>query len=165
MAAIYLGINADCTLRVVRMWAIPAVITGTIPVQLYVTAILNRVFHPTVLLDSGVCSNVTRDPDPETKDGMRYLTVFITFLLAPLVALAAQSATRTTPEAPSRVIAARQGIVTPPPCEAVDPPPTEEETATLFDLFVEAFITEADLSEAFKYIANDYIVSPPSKLL
>ncbi|MBE3044731.1 hypothetical protein IMZ48_19650 [Candidatus Bathyarchaeota archaeon] len=86
-------------------------------------------------------------------------------MLAPLVALAAQSGTRTTAEAPSRVIAARQGIVTPPPCEAVDPPLTEEETAALFDLFVEAFITEADLSEAFKYIANEYIVSLPCPIL
>lgn len=92
---------------------------------------------------------------------MPYLTVFTTLLLAPLVALAAPSGTGTAVEAPSRVIAARQGIVTPLPCEAIDPPPTEEETAARFDLFVQAFITEADLSEAFKYIANEYIVGFP----
>ena len=92
-----------------------------------------------------------------TEKEMRYLTVF-TLLLAPLAALAAPSGTGTAVEAPSRVIAARQGVVTPPPCELMEPPPTEEETAARFDLFVQAFITEADISEAFKYIANDYIV-------
>lgn len=80
------------------------------------------------------------------------------FILAPLAALAAPSGTGTTVDHPSRVIAARQDVVTPPPCEAMDPPPTEEETEARFDLFVQAFINEADLSEAFKYIANDYIV-------
>ena len=89
---------------------------------------------------------------------MRYLTVFTTLILAPF-ALAAPSGTGTTVEAPSRVIAARQGIVTPAPCERQDPPPTEEETEERFDLFVQAFINEADLSEAFKYIVDDYIVS------
>lgn len=88
---------------------------------------------------------------------MRLLTAGL-FILAPLAGLAAPSGTGTTVEHPSRVIAARQGIVTPPLCEAMDPPPTEEETEARFDLFVQAFINGADLSEAFKYIANDYIV-------
>lgn len=90
---------------------------------------------------------------------MRHLAA-VTALLAPL-AVAAPGGTVTAVEPPTRVLVARQGIVTPPPCEAMDPPPTEEETEARFDLFVEAFINEADLSEAFKYIANDYIVSLP----
>lgn len=82
-------------------------------------------------------------------------------LVLSTLAAAAPSGTGAAVEPPSRVIAARQGIITPPPCEAMDPPPTEEETEARFDLFVQAFINEADLSEAFKYIANDYIVSLP----
>lgn len=89
---------------------------------------------------------------------MRFLTAFA-LLLAPLGALAAPSGTNVAVEAPSRVLAARQGVVTPPPCEPFDPPPTEEETEARFDLFVDAFIREADLSEAFKYIGSVYIVS------
>lgn len=91
---------------------------------------------------------------------MRCLTIFTTLLLAPL-ALAAPAGTGTTFEAPSGVIAARQGAVAPEPCQRQDPPPTEEETEALFDLFVQAFITEADISEAFKYIVDDYIVGCP----
>lgn len=89
---------------------------------------------------------------------MRYLAVFTTFLLAPLAALAAPTGTATAVEAPSRVIAPRQGIVTPEPCQRMDPPPTEEETEARFDEFVQAFIVEADISEAFKFIVEDYIV-------
>lgn len=85
----------------------------------------------------------------------------ITAALAPLVA-AAPSGTAIAIEPPTRALVARQGVVTPPPCEAIDPPPTEEETEARFDMFVEAFINVPDISEAFKYIANDYIVSTPS---
>ncbi|SPO07035.1 uncharacterized protein DNG_09729 [Cephalotrichum gorgonifer] len=91
---------------------------------------------------------------------MRSLTVVAALLLSPF-ALAAPSGTGTAVEAPSRVIAARQGIVTPEPCQRQDPPPTEEETEALFDQFVQAFITEADISEAFKYIVEDYINHNP----
>lgn len=84
----------------------------------------------------------------------------VTALLAPFAA-AAPRGTATAIEPPTRALEARQGVVTPPPCEAMDPPPTEEETEARFDMFVEAFINEADISEAFKYIANDYIVSVP----
>ena len=83
------------------------------------------------------------------------------FILAPFAVLAAPSGTERTVDHPSRVLSALQGVVTPRPCETMEPPPTEAETEARFDLFVQAFINEADLSEAFKYIANDYIVSFP----
>jgi hypothetical protein len=84
---------------------------------------------------------------------MRF-TVLIAALLAPLVVL-------TTPvELYSRsdLITARQARPTkPPPCVRVMNT-TEAQTATRANAFAQAFIYKKDISEAFKYIAKDYIV-------
>lgn len=62
-------------------------------------------------------------------------------------------------EAPSRVIQARQAVVTPPPCVALSPPPSEEETEARFEIFGDAFIVEKNLTNAFEYISSNYKVS------
>lgn len=62
-------------------------------------------------------------------------------------------------EKPSPVIHARQAVVTPPPCVAISPPPTEEETQARFTIFGDAFLVEKNLTRAFEYISSTYIVS------
>ena len=81
-------------------------------------------------------------------------------LAAPLAAVAAPSPTRTTTsfDLASKVLASRQAMKPPPFCVRQDPPPSEEETEKLFDAFAEAFITKNNITEAFTYIAEDYIV-------
>ncbi|KAK2806753.1 hypothetical protein FQN50_005753 [Emmonsiellopsis sp. PD_5] len=95
---------------------------------------------------------------------------FFTLLLAPLTALAAPSpnprpntGTGTAISAPpSKVINARQGaVVTPPPCVAMDPAPTEAETEARFDIFAEAFLVRKNLTEAFEFISSTYINHNP----
>jgi hypothetical protein len=81
-------------------------------------------------------------------------------LAAPLAAVAAPSPARTTTsfDLASKVLASRQAMKPPPFCVRQDPPPSEEETEKLFDAFAEAFITKNNITEAFTYIAEDYIV-------
>lgn len=60
---------------------------------------------------------------------------------------------------PTPVIAARQSVVTPPPCEAIDPPPSAAETEERFNEFADAFLVEKNLTHAFEFISSTYIVS------
>lgn len=62
------------------------------------------------------------------------------------------------PHPPTPVIAARQSLTTPPPCEAMDPPPSAAETEERFNEFADAFLVEKNLTHAFAFIAEDYIV-------
>lgn len=76
-------------------------------------------------------------------------------------ALAAPSPVDVALEPPTRVINAKRAVVTPPPCKAISPPPTEAETEARFDKFGDAFIVKKNLTEAFEYISSTYIVGPP----
>ena len=86
-----------------------------------------------------------------------------------VLALAGASVASTIPrdeagEAPSRVIQARQAVVTPPPCVALSPPPSEEETEARFEIFGDAFIVEKNLTKAFEYISSNYKVGSLASL-
>lgn len=76
----------------------------------------------------------------------------VALLVAPLVAVA----TRTGQ--PGH-LGAKQANGAPTPCVRIDPPPSQEETDARFNTFVDAFVGPSkSLFEAFKYIAEDYIV-------
>ncbi|KAI1243978.1 hypothetical protein MGN70_013846 [Eutypa lata] len=72
-------------------------------------------------------------------------------LLAPLGALAG----------PMSRLSSRQ-LEQPPPCVREDPPPSEAETKARFDKFANAFIVTKNITEAFLYIADDYINHNPA---
>ena len=76
---------------------------------------------------------------------VRFTTLAL--LLAPLGALAGPCA--------------RQ-LQQPPPCVRQDPPPSVEETAFRAAEFAEAFIVEKDITRAFEFIVEDYIVREDS---
>jgi hypothetical protein len=63
---------------------------------------------------------------------------------------------------------ARQRTATappPPPCVRKSPPPSEAETEARFDAFVQAFVgPNKNITLAFTYIANDYIVRLQNRL-
>ncbi|PKS05510.1 hypothetical protein jhhlp_008888 [Lomentospora prolificans] len=91
-----------------------------------------------------------------------HFSTLCALLTAPLAAVAAPSPTRTTSfDLASKVLAARQGMQPPPFCVRQDPAPTEAETEELFNAFAEAFITKNNITEAFTYIAEDYINHNP----
>lgn len=83
---------------------------------------------------------------------MRALTsVLVAVLASPLAVVAAPTGNTN--------VAARQAPVKPTPCVRQDPSPSEEETAALFDDFVDKFVGEnKSIAKAFEYIAEDYIV-------
>lgn len=84
---------------------------------------------------------------------MRFTTL-VCAMLAPLIALAAPAEIHSR----SDILAARQARPTKPaPCVRVMNT-TEAQTATRAEAFAQAFIYKKDISEAFKYIAKDYIV-------
>lgn len=86
---------------------------------------------------------------------MRALSLLVV-LSGSWVALAAPSRGLSTS---SHALSERQARNAPPPCERADPEPTEEETKERFDKFANAFIVTKNITEAFEYIAEDYIVS------
>lgn len=61
---------------------------------------------------------------------------------------------------PSPIINARQAVVTPPPCVALSPPPSEDETEERFIIFGDAFLVEKNLTKAFEYVSATYKVHP-----
>ena len=93
---------------------------------------------------------------------MRFF-ILSSLLIAPLAVLATPSPV-VDPRAPSRVVEAR-AVVTPPPCKAISPPPTEAETKARHDAFASAFLVRKNLTEAFTYISSTYIVRPLFPLL
>ncbi|KAJ0107251.1 hypothetical protein J7T55_007621 [Diaporthe amygdali] len=82
-----------------------------------------------------------------------------TFLLSFLSALALPALAR--PEPPTRVLAARQSVVTPPPCKAISPPPTAAETEERFNKFANEFLVTKNLTAAFEFISSTYINHNP----
>lgn len=78
-------------------------------------------------------------------------------VLSALVAVAAAVVPPHQP--PTPVLAARQSVVTPPPCEPMDPAPSAEETEQRFNEFADAFLVEQNITRAFEYISSTYIVS------
>lgn len=86
-------------------------------------------------------------------------TSLIYLLASPIACLASVLVYAMAEEPPSRVIQARQAVVTPPPCVALSPPPSEEETEARFEIFGDAFIVEKNLTKAFEYISSNYKVS------
>ncbi|KAK4455104.1 hypothetical protein QBC34DRAFT_465050 [Podospora aff. communis PSN243] len=85
------------------------------------------------------------------------IAIFASFLLAPLAALAApaQGASGTLRTPRTRSIEIRQ-VVTPAPCVALNPPPTEDQMKARFDAFANAFLVTKNLTEAFSYISKSY---------
>ncbi|KAH8788243.1 hypothetical protein F5883DRAFT_657880 [Diaporthe sp. PMI_573] len=65
------------------------------------------------------------------------------------------------PEPPTRVLAARQSCVTPPPCQAINPPPTAAETEQRFNKFADEFLVKKNLTAAFEFISSTYINHNP----
>ncbi|KAI1385163.1 uncharacterized protein F4822DRAFT_412207 [Hypoxylon trugodes] len=73
-------------------------------------------------------------------------------LLAPLGVIAAP---------PPKLHDAGSNVVIPPPCIAMDPPPSEDETQMRFGKFAYAFIIKKNLTEAFEYVSSTYINHQP----
>lgn len=80
-----------------------------------------------------------------------------TALVVPLLTALALPASA-LPEPPTRVLAARQSVVTPPPCKAISPPPTAAETEQRFNTFADEFLVKKNLTAAFEFISSTYIV-------
>jgi hypothetical protein len=69
------------------------------------------------------------------------------------------------PEPPTKVLTARQSCVTPPPCQAISPPPTAAETEERFNKFADQFLVKKNLTAAFEFISSTYIVRHAHKYL
>lgn len=81
-------------------------------------------------------------------------SIVLSMLLAPLCAVAAP----TSIDARELSLSARQSPAKPKPCEPIVPTPTEEETEARHDKFAQAFIYKKNITEAFEYISQGYIV-------
>ncbi|KAI5859965.1 hypothetical protein GGS23DRAFT_599895 [Durotheca rogersii] len=96
---------------------------------------------------------------------MYYTLVFLAVLLAPFMAGAAPTPTRPglgyAAVRPTTTHRAKPSVVTPPPCVAMDPPPSEEETRARFDEFANAFLVTRNLTNAFEYVSSVYINHNP----
>ena len=82
------------------------------------------------------------------------VTMLLSVLLAPLGALAAPR-----PLDLSALVERQQRPVKPKPCVALVPAPSVNETKARFDKFAQAFIYKKNITEAFEYITQNYIVS------
>ena len=90
------------------------------------------------------------------------ITHLLSLLLTPLSVLAAP--TIYSPE--HAALLDRQARPTKPkPCVAIVPAPSVNETLARFNKFAQAFIYKKNITEAFEYIAKDYIVRPFSFLV
>lgn len=88
---------------------------------------------------------------------------FLAVLLIPAIWFSASSALSMPNDATTRHlsqgITTRQTIVAPPPCVPIYPPPSEFETQQRFSCFAHAFLVTKNLTEAFQYISEGYVVS------
>ncbi|KAF2866483.1 hypothetical protein BDV95DRAFT_583967 [Massariosphaeria phaeospora] len=83
----------------------------------------------------------------------------ITYLLQALLIGSLAAPTPSELEARHSSLEARQQQPTKPkPCLRITPEPTANETRTRHDKFTWAFIYRKNITEAFEYIAQDYIV-------
>ncbi|KAF2202021.1 hypothetical protein GQ43DRAFT_485858 [Delitschia confertaspora ATCC 74209] len=80
-------------------------------------------------------------------------TTLFTLVLAPLLAIAAPTGISNTP---SRIVERAPSVVTPPPCVAMNPAPSVNETKARHDKFANAFLVKKNLTEAFEYIGASY---------
>ena len=88
------------------------------------------------------------------------LALLLSTLVAPLAVLAAP----VDIESRNDLVNRQARPTKPPPCvRALNT--TEAETKTRSDAFAQAFIYKKDISEAFKYISQDYIVCANSSFL
>jgi hypothetical protein len=115
--------------------------------------------------------SIVREISKEENKKMVSLTFLVTLLAIPLAVLSSPTK-QEADELTHRNLFARQRLPAPPPCVRMNPAPSQDETKARFDKFVQAFVgPKKDISEAFKYIANDYIVwlqsiaFPSSKLI
>lgn len=93
---------------------------------------------------------------------MRLRTCAVTLLAAPLAAVAIPTNNAAIAGVPTGLLSSRQAGG-PPPCVRMDPAPTQEETEARFEAFVEAFVgSSKNITKAFEYITEDYIVCPSS---
>ncbi len=76
--------------------------------------------------------------------------------LASLVALLAPIGALAVPM--DSLLTERQALPQPPPCVRQSPPPDAAETEARFNKFANAFIVTKNITEAFLYITEDYIV-------
>jgi len=91
---------------------------------------------------------------------MQILTWLTAALAAPVAVLGAPLAESNSDAA--ELLARQARRQQPPPCVRQNPPPTEEQLKVRFDTFVQAFVgpsSRKNITEAFTYIVNDYIVS------
>ncbi|RYP50952.1 hypothetical protein DL768_003618 [Monosporascus sp. mg162] len=86
---------------------------------------------------------------------MHALSSLVVFL-APLASLAAPAG-----DPAAGALSARQQLQQPPPCVRVTPEPSPAETEARFDAFANAFLVTKNITEAFLYIAEDYINHNP----
>lgn len=83
----------------------------------------------------------------------------VAFLLSTLLAPLVVAAAPLDVDSEFEVLTARQANPTkPPPCVRISTT-TEWETKARADAFAYAFIYKKDITEAFRYIAKDYIVN------
>ncbi|OAL44402.1 hypothetical protein IQ07DRAFT_250772 [Pyrenochaeta sp. DS3sAY3a] len=87
------------------------------------------------------------------------VALLVSALLAPLAVLAAPIDASAMDVAD--LVARQQRPTKPPPCVRVANT-TEEQTKTRSEAFAQAFIYKKDITEAFKYIAQDYINHNPA---
>lgn len=82
---------------------------------------------------------------------MRF-SILASALLVPFGALAAPASDDYS------LIARQQRPAKPKPCVRIVPDPSKEEYKTRFDQFADAFIVKKNITRAFEFIAQDYIV-------
>lgn len=96
---------------------------------------------------------------------------FIVLLASASASMASAIPYAAMEEPPSRVVEARQAVVTPPPCVAISPLPSDAETQARFQIFGDAFLVQKNLTRAFEYISSTYKVGhtseyqPPNKII
>lgn len=81
---------------------------------------------------------------------------FIALLASASASMASAIPYAAMEEPPSRVVEARQAVVTPPPCVAISPLPSDAETQARFQIFGDAFLVQKNLTRAFEYISSTY---------
>lgn len=110
---------------------------------------LSRLGVP-VIISSHSFKHPKKSPPPLLEsNNMHLITIVVAALTAGRLMWAMP-----TPESDPEMLRARATF-----CEKMNPPPSEEETATRFAEFADAFIFEKDIDAAFSYIAPEYIVS------
>lgn len=91
------------------------------------------------------------------------MTRFLAVLLIPAIWFSTTSALSMPNDGTARHfsqgITTRQTLVAPPPCVPISPSPSEFETRHRFSCFAHAFLVTKNLTEAFQYISEGYVVS------